>query len=137
MKTTVRLVHKHDMRCEAGLRNGKAALRIDSLKHQALDDCGPSPLDLLALAHGACTGMLLAMKGAADGVKVDNMGIEVVHEYDPGPPMRLKSAQIRFLLAGDTTPEQKGRLREAAGMCPVHTALRPDVPVTMAILRKG
>ena len=68
---------------------------------------------------------------------MDDMDIEVSHEYDPGPPMRLKSAQIRFLLAGDTTPEQEGSLRAAAGMCPVHTALRPDVPVTLEILKKG
>lgn len=136
MKTTVRLVHKHDMRCETAVCNGQVALQIDSLKHKALADCGSSPMDLLALAHGSCTGMLVAMKGAAEGVNVDDMDIEVEHEYDAAP-MRLKSAHIRFLLAGDTTPEQKDKLRAAAGMCPVHTALRPDVPVILEILKKG
>ena len=134
MQASVRLVHKHDMRCEAALCNGQALLRIDSLKHKTAADCGPSPLDLLAMAHGACTGMLVAMKGAAEGVNVDDMEIEVIHEYEAGPPMRMKSAQIRFLLGGDATPEQADRLRAAAGMCPVHTALRPDVPVTLEIV---
>jgi uncharacterized OsmC-like protein len=137
VKTTVRLVHKQDMRCEAAVGNARLTLRIDSLKHQALANSGPSPLDLLALAHGACTGMLVAMKGTTNGINVDGMDIEVVHDYDAGPPMRLKSARIRFMLAGDTTPEQEDGLRDAARLCPVHTALRPDVPVTFEVLRRA
>ena len=129
MKTVVNLIHRSDMRCEASLPGGAGTLHIDSLKHKARTDCGPSPLDLLALAHGGCTAMLTAMKGAADGLDVRNMAVEVTHEYDDGPPMRLRSARIRFTLPGSVTAEQEARLRAAAGMCPVHSALRPDVNV--------
>lgn len=57
--------------------------------------------------------------------------VAVDHEYDDGPPMRLKSALIRFELPKPIAPEQEAKLRAAAGMCPVHTALRTDIPVTM------
>ena len=131
MRTTVKLVHRNDMRCEVDLPGGAGVLHIDSLKHKARPDCGPSPLDLLALAHGSCTGMLAAMKGAGEGIDVKNMEIEVVHDYDDGPPMRLRTANIRFLLAGAISADQQAKLRAAAEMCPVHTALRPDIQVTM------
>lgn len=136
MKTTVALTHKRDMRCESKL--GKATLKIDSRKHRALDDSGPCPLDLLALAHGGCTGMLVAMKGAAEGLNtaVNDMDIEVTHEYDDGPPMLLKSARITFMLSSDTTPEHELKLKSAAEMCPVHTALRKDIPVVMEFIRR-
>lgn len=136
MRTTVNLRHRQDMRCEAQVADG-VALRIDSTKHKAKPDYGGNPLDLLALAHGACTAMLAAMKGAGEGVDVTNMDVEVTHEYDDGPPMRLKSARIRFVLAGELSAEQEAKLRAAAGMCPVHTALRLDIPVTMEFTRQG
>ena len=136
MRTTVSLRHRHDMRCEAQVAGG-VALRIDSTKHKAKPDYGCSPLDLLALAHGACTAILAAMKGVGEGVDVRNMDVEVTHEYDDGPPMRLKSARICFVLAGAVSVEQEATLRAAAGMCPVHTALRLDIPVTMEFTRRG
>jgi uncharacterized OsmC-like protein len=136
MKTTVNLIHRNDMRCETSLPGGAGILHVDSLKHKTRADCGPSPLDLLALAHGGCTAMLAAMKGAAEGLDVTNMGVEVTHEYDDGPPMRLRGALIRFVLPGALTVEQEARLRAAAGMCPVHTALRPDVKVTIEFITK-
>lgn len=137
MKTTVKLIHRNDMRCETNLSGGAGILHVDSLKHKTQANCGPSPLDLLALAHGGCTAMLAAMQGAAEGVNVKDMEVEVEHEYDDGPPMRLKSARIRFVLAQTISSEQEGRLRAAAGTCPVHTALRPGISVTMEfVVRK-
>jgi uncharacterized OsmC-like protein len=137
MQTVVRLVHKRDMRCEATVGNARVTLRIDSLKNRALGDAGPTPMELLALAHGACTGMLAAMKGAAEGVKVEDMEIEVAHDFDAGPPMRLRSATIRFLVSGDVSPEQAAKMRAGAAMCPVHTGLRTDIPVVFEVVRKA
>jgi uncharacterized OsmC-like protein len=136
MKTTVRLVHRKDLRCEANVSGAGEVLRIDSTKHKGKVDYVCCPLDLLAYAHGSCTGILAAMKGTAEGVDTANMGIEVTHDYDDGPPMKLKAALIRFLLSGNASAEQEAKMRAAAEMCPVHTALRPDVRVTMEFPRK-
>jgi len=131
MKTTVTLVHQKDMRCEAKVSGVGAVLRIDSTKCKGKPDYVCCPLDLLAFAHGSCTGILAAMKGTAEGVDTENMGIEVTHDYDDGPPMKLKTALIRFLLSGKVSAEQEAKMRASAEMCPVHTALRQDVKVTM------
>jgi uncharacterized OsmC-like protein len=130
------LRHRQDMRCEAQVADG-VTLHIDSTKHKGKPDYGGCPLDLLALAHGACTAMLAAIRGAGEGIDVSNMDVEVTHDYDDGPPMRLKSAQIRFVLATPVSPEQEATLRAAAGMCPVHTALRPDIPVTIEFAKRA
>jgi uncharacterized OsmC-like protein len=137
MKTTVKLVHRGGMRCEAKVSGAGEVFRIDSTKYKGKPDYVCCPLDLLAFAHGSCTGILAAMKGVTEGVNTENMGIEVTHDYDDGPPMKLRTALIRFLLSGKVSAEQEAKMRASAEMCPVHTALRQDVSVTMEFVSKG
>jgi uncharacterized OsmC-like protein len=81
--------------------------------------------------------MLVAMKGQAEQVDTAGMGVEVTHEYDDGPPMRLKAAMIRFTLAAKACAEHIAKLRSSAEMCPVHTALRSDIQVKMEFVQEG
>ena len=59
-------------------------------------DRGYSPLELLAIAHGTCTAMMMAKTGKNIGINLAQMRVEVIHEYRPGPPMLLESALLRF-----------------------------------------
>lgn len=133
MNNTITLIHRRDMRCETALPGGRGSLSIDSLKHRTLPDFGLSPLDLLGLAHGACTAMLLAMKAGALGVNAEDLKVEVRQDYDDGPPMMLKTVHIRFLLAQEVTADQEEELLNAAKTCPVHTSLRSDISVLLEI----
>jgi len=98
-------------------------------------DRGYSPLELLALAHGTCTAMMMAKAGKTVGLDLAQMQVEVVHEYNPGPPMLLESAILRFRLPCSTSPEQREHLQKGATLCPVHSALRNDIPVTLELIQ--
>ena len=79
--------------------------------------------------------MMLAK--AADRLRLDvkGMQVEVSHEYDTGQPMRLAAARIRFILPCRFDSKQEAELRAGAELCPVHTSLRPDIPVTMELVQ--
>ena len=92
-------------------------------------------LDLLALATGGCTAMMLAKAAKRLQLDVKGMQVEVSHEYDMGPPMRLSSARIRFALPCRFSSEQEAELRAGTELCPVHTSLRPNIPVTLELVQ--
>ncbi len=79
--------------------------------------------------------MMLAKAADRLHLDVQGMQVEVTHEYDMGPPMRLVSALIRFVLPCRFDSEQEAELRAGASLCPVHTGLRPDIRVTMELVR--
>jgi uncharacterized OsmC-like protein len=78
--------------------------------------------------------MMLAKTAGPLGVDVRDMQVEVQQDYDMGPPMRLKTVNVRFCLSKSITSEQEKALRAGAELCPVHTALRPDVPVKLELV---
>jgi uncharacterized OsmC-like protein len=135
MKNVVTLTYQQGLHCEAVSPDGQTVLSIDPATRKGQPESGFSPLDLLALAHGACTAMMLAK--AADRLKLNvaGMQVEVSHEYDTGPPMRLSSARIRFVLPCRLSSEQAAELQAGAELCPVHTGLRPDITVDMELVQ--
>jgi uncharacterized OsmC-like protein len=135
MKNLVTLSYQQGLHCETVSPDGQAVMSIDPATRKGQPGYGFSPLDLLALAHGACTAMMLAK--AADRLQLDvkGMQVEVSHEYDLGPPMRLCSARIRFVLPCRLSREQAVELQAGAELCPVHTSLRPDITVDMELVQ--
>ena len=95
---------------------------------------GHSPLELLALAHGTCTAMMMVKAGKDLGLDLTQMQVEVTHDYHPGPPMMLRSVHLRFYLPCHVTLEQSDRLKTGAALCPVHSSLRHDIPVTIELI---
>lgn len=106
------------------------------MKHKGLEDCGLCPLDLLALAHGSCTAMMVAMKANAEGINADDMEVEVTQDYSDGPPLMLKTVNICFRLPVKINNKQEAKLRQTAAMCPVHTSLGKHVAISMEFVCK-
>lgn len=135
MRTTVALTHLQGLHCEARLANG-SVLSIDP-GMQARADRGPSPLELMALAHGACMAMMMVKAGKELGLDLSTMQVEIEHEFGEGAPMKMSQARLRFTLPCAITPEQEHRLRQGAEGCPVHSALRPEIPVTFELVTRS
>lgn len=87
------------------------------------DDSGPSPYQLLAAALGACTTMTLRLYADRKGIPLAGVRASVDHarlETPEGPRDRFTRV-LRF--TGPLTQEQRARLVEIAGKCPVHRTL--------------
>lgn len=85
-------------------------------------DSGPNPYDVLCAALGACTVMTLRLYVTQKGWPVAKVSAEVTHHRDPEmtPPDRFVR---RITIDGELTPEQRKRMIEIAGRCPVHQTL--------------
>jgi len=91
-------------------------------------DTGPTPLDLLAAALGACTTITLRMYARRKDLPLTHVSCEVSHSRerlgDADPATRTVDVfHRRIQLEGDLNEEQISRLLAIADKCPVHRTL--------------
>jgi putative redox protein len=88
-------------------------------------DTGPTPYQFLQAALGACTSMTIRLYAERKKWAVTNISVSLRHEKIPAPDGRGKIDRFErtITLAGDLTDEQKIRLLEVAGKCPVSQTL--------------
>ncbi len=100
-------------------------------------DLGPTPMDLLRGALGACVAVTVRLyadrkKWPLEGVDVD-VDMERFKAVDyagyDGPHDFVHEFKLKIAFKGDLTEEQRARLLEIAGKCPVHRAIAQQVYV--------
>ena len=113
------------------------ALVSDEPKRLGGDDAGPTPYDLLLAGLGACTGITLRMyadrkEWPLDGVVVA-LNHERVHAKDSEgseeDDTRVDEIDQKVELIGQLDEEQRERLMQIAGRCPVHRTLDAGVRI--------
>jgi putative redox protein len=120
---------------------------IDSARHHWLadeprtvkgaTDRGPTPYDLLLSALGACKAMTMRLYADRKGWPLRATTIDLrhghVHAKDCADcekeDRRLERIDARISLRGDLDPEQRQRLLEIAGRCPVHRTLTGELAI--------
>src|SRR4051812_41787690 len=83
---------------------------------------GPTPYQLLSAALAACTSMTIRLYAARRLPGLPRFRVEVEHALIPGDPPRdrfTRSILVDGLLSG----EERARLIDIAGKCPVHRTL--------------
>ena len=132
-------------------RTAAGSLRTEILAHgQALvadeptavggEDSGPSPYDLLAAALGACTTMTLRMYADRKEWPLDEAVARLRHtkiyaedrEDVESGEARLDRIEQEIELVGELDRDQRARLLEIAGRCPVHRTLSAGVHLETA-----
>jgi uncharacterized OsmC-like protein len=88
-------------------------------------DLGPTPFDLLAAALGSCTTITLRMYADRKQWPVEEILARVVHrrERTPTVPAGVDIFSVELQFRGNLDDEQRTRLVEIAGRCPVHRTL--------------
>ena len=107
---------------------GKFELRLRTGKHQLIADepsgfggldSGPTPFQLLAGALAACMTMTVRLYADRKGWLVKRIRTGVGHRSDPQHTPRDRF-DVRLSFEGDLDEDQRRRLVEIAGKCPVH-----------------
>ena len=87
---------------------------------------GPNPQELLAASLASCTAITLEMYAGRKGWELGALEVEV--DYDSEAPGTTRfDVLIKF--PAPLQDEQRERLREIAGKCPVHRALTGEVEI--------
>jgi uncharacterized OsmC-like protein/pimeloyl-ACP methyl ester carboxylesterase len=112
---------------------GGHALISDEPAAHGGENLGPAPTDLLSAALAACTSMTLQMYATHKGLPLDRVTTAVRHSKerrDGGAAKESVSVFERSVeIIGELDPEQRARLIEIAGRCPVHRTLTGEIRI--------
>lgn len=99
------------------------------------DGQGPTPHELLEAALAGCKTITVQMYARRKGWPLESVTVRVRHEQRAevagGPKRHCFDAEVS--LTGELTDEQRQRLLEIAGRCPVHRILESQ-PVIVSRL---
>lgn len=93
---------------------------------------GPIPQHLLLSSLGACTAITVRMYAARRGWVLRGVEVELVFNPDGAPADGANEILRRVTLHGELSGEQRERLLEVAGKCPIHRIL--SAPMRLPIL---
>jgi putative redox protein len=113
------------------LDDGEHAWLADEPVDAGGDGLGPDPYELLLSALGACTVMTLKLYSKRKGWDLREVRAELTHERihasDCGECEEtegyIERIRVNLALEGDLDDEQRARLKQIAGKCPVRRTL--------------
>lgn len=121
----------HDAHVSIGAQNYRAdiairthALVADEPVATGGQDLGPTALEMVAGALGACTSVTLRMYAQRKGWDLQGVEVDVAIDF------KAMSIARRVKLTGNLDDEQRARLLQIADACPVHKLLANAVPAT-------
>ena len=121
-------------RYQQEVRAGQHRLIADEPASMGGADAGPAPFDFLMSGLGACTSMTLRMYAERKELPLAKISVELSHEKIELDGIKRDQITRRLHLTGALSPEQRQRLLDIAGKCPVHKALSGsiDLPCELA-----
>lgn len=106
---------------------------------------GPTPYDLLAAALATCTAMTLHFYARREKLPLEGVDVTVSHDRQHAKDCADCVTQAGFIhrfrvelaLDGPLTPEQRERLRDVAGRCPVARTLQSEIKIDEVLVGDG
>ncbi len=95
-------------------------------------DEGFSPSELLASSLAACTCITLRMYADRKGWPLDDVQVEVRFDRDSASAESRITSDIT--LSGELSEEQRARLLDLAGKCPIHKALTNPMVISSQLI---
>ncbi len=123
---------------------GKFQLMADEPVKFGGTNAGPNPYQFLSAALGACTAMTIRMYSRRKGWAVEHIEVDVTHEKSYAQDCqdcmsgkaKIDAFQRTLRVTGSLSDEQRNRLVEIAGKCPVHKTLesRSVISTDLAVM---
>ena len=134
---SITVTHVPGTTYQTRIDTGDLALIGDEPVDSGGDGLGPNPYELLLAALGHCTVLTILLYARRKGWPVDGVSVRanhervVVSEEIDGELIRTKAERITqgIALQGNLDEDQRARLIEIAGKCPVHRTLTGDLEI--------
>ncbi len=114
-------------RYQQEVRAGQHRLIADEPAEMGGNDAGPAPFDFLMSGLGACTSMTLRMYAERKELPLTGISVELQHEKIEIDGSKRDQISRSIRLDGPLNDEQRQRMLEIAGKCPVHRAISGSI----------
>lgn len=119
------------------IRVGGHRLLADEPSEAGGTDAGPSPYELLLAALGTCTCITVRMYAERKHWPLEAVHVTLTHAKVHSDDCVACEAEVRLIdriemeisLTGALSGEQRQRLVEIAGKCPVHRTLTSEIKI--------
>ena len=120
---------KHIQKLQYQIIEGRHQIVSDVTPTLGGDDAGPDPHQILKMSLAACTAITLQMYANRKQMDLQDINVEV-NILSEG-----KETQIgrRIHFEGNLSDEDKARLLEIAGKCPIHRLLESQVHIATEV----
>src|SRR5829696_2726023 len=134
---SVTVTHLPGTTYQTRIDTGDLALIGDEPVEAGGDGLGPNPYELLLAALGQCTVLTIVLYARRKGWPVNGVSVRASHERVvvaeeiEGESIRKKVERIvqEIALQGNLDEDQRVRLIQIAGKCPVHRTLAGDLEI--------
>jgi uncharacterized OsmC-like protein len=134
---SVTVTHVPGTTYQTRIDTGDLALIGDEPVDSGGDGLGPNPYELLLAALGHCTVLTILLYARRKVWPVDGVSVRATHERVvnteeiDGELIRTKVERIvqEIALQGNLDEDQRARLIEIAGKCPVHRTITGDLEI--------
>lgn len=116
---------------EAKMRNHFAV--IDEPLDKGGDDNGPTPVEYLLTAIGSCVSITLRMYSERKKWDVGKIIVNVIQKEELTSKGIKKSLIEEISFEKEITEEQRIKLLEIAGKCPIAKMVKGETPITSKI----
>ncbi len=125
--------------------SGGHSLRADEPVSAGGTAAAPNPYDYVLSGLGACTSMTVGLYARRKQIPLENITVSLRHsrvhardcaECETKEGM-LDRIDVEVDLTGPLTPEQRAKLIEIAGKCPVHRTLKSEIDIRVRDSQKA
>lgn len=119
--------------------SGRHHLRADEPASYGGGDAAPGPYDYLLIGLGVCTSMTVGLYARRKKLPLENITVSLHHSRVHAKDCEdcetkegmLDRIDVAVELTGSLTPEQRARLMEIGGKCPVHRTLKSEIQIRL------
>ena len=122
---------------------GPHPLRGDEPVSAGGTGAAPDPYDYLLTALGTCTAMTIGLYARRKKIPLENITVSLRHSRIHAKDCAdcetkeglLDRIDLEIELTGSLTTEQRAKLMEVAGKCPVHRTLKSEIDIRIEAAR--